>query len=268
MKRDQLDYVQFDVDFFDKPKIQAVMYLGGCEAVCFLIRLYMALGRSTNAEMSKRQALGVAYSLRIEDELANKIITHCIAEGMLLGSGEENGLDEIISAKRIAEDQENIAQKREIWREKENKRKKRESISKDSLESLNTEDLNTEDLNTLEKKGGQGEEKQFEWIDSLPIPKNLDETRTKKALKAWAKYAAGSIPALKFSEIQAEALLSIADGYGQEIFSKAVRLSVTRGYKNIIFEAVISKNSEKEDLEKSRLRADRQEWIPSWEKSV
>lgn len=177
--RAQLDHVLLDVDFFDKPKARALLFKFGPLAQLYLIKLYAALSRATNAIISQDAALGIAWELRIESG-ALEILDFCISEEML--ERVEGG----ISSARVAEDQEKLANARERWR-------KSKGVHEDSTENprgtgvegarkcelLNTEDLNTEDLKS---------KKETVSFENVVIPDTFDRVATVEAVTRWAEY--------------------------------------------------------------------------------
>lgn len=150
-KKAQLKHVLFDSDFFDKPKIKALGYDHGQLAILYLMRLYAALSRATNATMETSAARGIAYEMHLEIDKADEIVTYCASKSILLIDGDQ------ISSERVRADQEKLGEQQEKWREKQKKsRGCLKSVSGDIPEripeSLNTERLNTEDLNLDPKK--------------------------------------------------------------------------------------------------------------------
>ncbi len=188
-KRAQLDHLLLDADFFDKPKPRALIFKFGPIAQLYLIRLYAALSRATNAEISLDAALGVAWELRIEEQ-ATAIINFCLEQEMLIKT--QSGL---LSSKRVADDQERLYQTREKWRGKQERIR---GVSPETYQvtprvtprvtlpkSVNTDLLNTEDLNTEDLK----ENSQPPETEVLTLPNDLDTPKVRAALKLYcAKY--------------------------------------------------------------------------------
>jgi hypothetical protein len=155
-KRDQLSHLLIDVDFLDKPKVKALLHRFGPLAQFYLIKIYMALSRATDAEMSIDAAKGLAWEIRLEDEA--DAILECLLEQEMLHSPRAG----IISSERVAKDQEALAESRERWRAKKGAAASPPSprlprrFPGDSPETpppiprkcVKSEDLNNEDLKT------------------------------------------------------------------------------------------------------------------------
>lgn len=146
-KRAQLDHLLIDVDFFDKPKIKCLAYEHGQLSVLFLIRIYTALSRATDARIKKTICGAIAYEMRIEKDEAERVISYFITEGLLHSDGE------FVESHRVSKDQEALFIKRKKWREAKETDEKdagseggKSEEGGDFREYLNTEELNTEGI--------------------------------------------------------------------------------------------------------------------------
>lgn len=184
MKRDQLDYVQFDVGFFSKPKHKALKYKFGNMSLLCLISVLCDMGAATNAEVDT----DVFYATCADYEIQNSsdLLDYLLQNGILFLA--ENGK---LSNTRVVKDQESIASKRELWRERQKKiREKKEShdnVTRDnnveSVVTLNTEDLNTEDLNIKKEKDKPKKEPEV-----LTFPTKLDNEPCRNAWNSWLEH--------------------------------------------------------------------------------
>lgn len=116
--RVQLDHVLIDVDFLDKPKVVALMARYGHVSALFLIQVMATLSKATNAEMDVYAAYGLGAKFFIPLDQAKTIVDHCVKEEMLSLNGE------LLTQRRVAEDQEKCAVARA--RKAENQRLYRE----------------------------------------------------------------------------------------------------------------------------------------------
>jgi hypothetical protein len=181
MSRAQLDHLLLDVDYFDKPKVKAAIFKFGPIAALLLIRVDCLLSRATNALIPRDAARGAAYELRIDSDLADKILDFAISTEMLQGDSEN------LTSARVAEDQEKLFRTREKWREKNEKKKSNSGVPIESTNGntpipVNTEQLNTEDLKDLKK-----DSQPFEEIDPdrIMLPPQLNTPEFRSALKPW-----------------------------------------------------------------------------------
>lgn len=150
MKRDQLDYVQFDVGFFSKPKHKALKYKFGNMSLLCLVSVLCDMGAATNAEVDT----DVFYATCADYEIQNSsdLLDYLLQNGILFLA--ENGK---LSNTRVVKDQESIANKREQWRDRQNKNRdkgvSKGRVTRDNgvtLKIMNTEDH--EDLNLKKEK--------------------------------------------------------------------------------------------------------------------
>lgn len=181
-KRAQLDHLLIDVDFFDKPKIKCLAYEHGQLSVLFLIRIYTALSRATDARIKKTICSAIAYEMRIEKEEAERVISYFISEGLLDSDGD------FVESHRVSKDQEALFIKRKKWRNAKESDEKdagsgggKSEEGGDFREQLNTEQLNTE---CIHSEGVQGE-----IVPQIPFPE-LDTPEIRDALKLWARKSA------------------------------------------------------------------------------
>jgi len=108
----QVDYIRFDTDFFDKPKIKGLIHRQGQESVLLLIRLLCAMGRATDGYLSRDswEAIGIECGLKLErtEEIVNYFLIQRICSGSLENLGNE----------RVQQDQAALAKRREATRER------------------------------------------------------------------------------------------------------------------------------------------------------
>lgn len=206
-KRVQLQYLQFDFDFFHKPKIIAVKYKFGAGGLVALMDCLCKMAKGTDAEIPVDCARALCEQYEIADPDA--FITYCLS----LQIFEVGSSDLYITNSRVAEDQENVARKQEDWR---NKKRQQRDICGTTAGSVNTEDLNTEDLKKEEKE----------------IAKQLS-TITPEAFNAVKRWAAHRKKlCLSFDSMAAEALQMQYAGRSDALI-RDINASITANSRNI-----------------------------------
>lgn len=241
--RAQLSHVLLDVDFFHKPTIKALRRKYGLSALVAYQEILCQVSRATNAEIEADTALASAEEFDVSEPEA--FLEYCLTHGLL-----HKTQDDKITQERVIEDQERLAKSRDDYRKRQEKsrvsRVTEGEITRDTTQkkhfSVNTEDLNTEDLNLEEGVQGGKPLDPHAWIDRCVVLSTFDEARMRRALRAWAKHCEAAFPRINFNEIQAEALQSVGQNYGERFF-EAVKLSIKNGWRTVCFEALPAPNS-------------------------
>lgn len=230
MKRDQLDYVQFDVGFFSKPKHKALKYKFGNMSLLCLVSVLCDMGAATNAEVDT----DVFYATCADYEIQNSsdLLDYLLQNGILFLA--ENGK---LSNTRVVKDQESIANKREQWRERQNKKrdnqKKDPIVTRDkgqeSRVTLNTEDLNTEDHEDLNIKKEKDKPKKEPEV--LVFPEKLDNYACRQAWNAWLEHKKSRGERYKSVQSQQQKLKEWAEA--PEEFIAAINFSMGNNWAGI-----------------------------------
>lgn len=106
----QLEYIRFDTDFFDKPKIKGLVRRHGQDGVNLLIRLLCAMGRATDGAISRDAWEFIGEEADVTVERTEQIIDYCLEQHIL--GGDKNSLTNA----RIQTDQEALERKRDSTR--------------------------------------------------------------------------------------------------------------------------------------------------------
>jgi hypothetical protein len=227
--RAQLDHLLIDVDFLDKPKVKALLHRFGPLAQFYLIKIYMALSRATDAEMSIDAAKGLAWEIRLENQ-ADAILEYLLEQEML-----HSPRAGFISSERVVKDQEALAESREKWRAK-----KGGAVSPPSPriprrfpgdspetpppippESVKSEDLNNEDLKTKEDTPAKPP------VSAAALGWQADEL---EVLQRWCEYRRRK--RLQLDEIQLEALVA-QWAHDRRGFIRSANYAITNGHRNL-----------------------------------
>lgn len=109
-ERAQLKHLLLDVEFFGKPKIRALAIDQGQLSVLFLVRIYTALSAATDAKARKSVAVSIGLEMRFDPSQIDEFLAYCFEERLL----EQDG--NYITARRVIDDQEELARKQKKWR--------------------------------------------------------------------------------------------------------------------------------------------------------
>lgn len=143
-KREKLNHVQFDIQYYNKPKMRAFRKEFLNDGLVAYMDLQLAIADSTNAEIRFSDAISIVKEWLTDQDQAIPMIDYLVERGMLLRYAT-GGID-WISHPRIAEAQESLFVERERWRSykkrkyedstRKPKRKRRESLTQDQDQSL------------------------------------------------------------------------------------------------------------------------------------
>jgi len=143
----QLDYIRFDTDFFDKPKVKAFLQKYGQENVNLFIRILCAIGRSTDGRINRDCADALIYDARIENKQGWEVIIYLLENELLTGTPTK------ISNPRVLDDSQALARKRNATNERVRKhRSQKKQIEAEQAQSDVLETVKTQ-VSQLEKSG-------------------------------------------------------------------------------------------------------------------
>ncbi len=112
MKRDQLDYVQLDIDFLNKPKIKALGFKFGALAQLLVISALLDMGGATNGEIDDDAFNALASIYGFDPQKSIEILNYLLETKILFRADSKK-----ITNSRIIEAQQEVADKRRKWRE-------------------------------------------------------------------------------------------------------------------------------------------------------
>lgn len=109
----QLDYIRLDTDFFDKPKIKALLYKFGHEGLIFFIKILCQVGRSTDCKLNEEQCAALAFESQMPTEKTEEFFSYCLERGLLDGTRTE------LSNSRVRDDVAALEHKRSKARQRQ-----------------------------------------------------------------------------------------------------------------------------------------------------
>lgn len=145
-RRAKLSHGLLNVDFFNYPKVKALLPKFGATAQLFCARLMLMLSNATDAEMSIDAALGDAYEIRLENPEA--VLEYCISSGLFFSPRPG-----VISQTHVVEDQEKLAASQDRWRES---KKKSRGQDVESGAKREPSELSEESEGISSSEGGSG----------------------------------------------------------------------------------------------------------------
>lgn len=155
--RVQLDHLLIDVDFFDKPKVRALIYKHSQLSALLYMRWLMLMSRATNALVTRDALFSIAKEVLSGMGTAiatpESVLSYCLKTEMLTQVSDDSFTNE-----RVVKDQESCAIKREAAAKRQEKFKSKDTPTVNALPTrlpdtvTDTEDLNTEDLKKEEKE--------------------------------------------------------------------------------------------------------------------
>lgn len=144
--RAQLDYALIDVDLLTKPKVVALMARFSPLIGLYYIQLILMLSKATNAEVDVYAAYGAGLAFGVDIETAKLVVAYCVEKEMLQLEGD------VLSQRRVIEDQERLARKRKKNRNGQEAFRNRLQESGDNRLEIDDPDTVTvtEDINKKE----------------------------------------------------------------------------------------------------------------------
>jgi hypothetical protein len=183
-ERVKLKHVQFDTDFFEKPKMEALAFRFGADGVLLYMAVLFAMGEATDGELDTDNIRAKAQRRGWDSDRTESFIAYLLEREMI----HQGSKPFLVSNRRIQEDQESLAAKQRKWRAEKriptgNALEESRNPSGNSSEdlriptgSVNTELLKSEDLKNEDLK-----------TESLTVPGGLDSPELRKAITMWAK---------------------------------------------------------------------------------
>lgn len=225
-ERVQLDHVLLDVDFLCKPKVVALRARHGHVSALYLIQILATLSNATNAEMDVYGAYGLGAMFEISIDNAKAIVEHCVKEKMLSLNGE------ILTQRRVAEDQEKLAarRKRDSDSSKAYRNRLRDTAHQtdastdDSIENIITPVTVTDPVTGIESKDLKKNSK-----PKLTFPPSWGFA-TLEAFSEWQAYRKEIKKPLKNRSYQAQINQFAND---PELFRNLVRRAISKGWQGL-----------------------------------
>lgn len=222
--RVQLNKVQLDHNFFQKPKIIALEYRFGQVGVLLFIQALCDMGKATNGEIDIDCIRARFKGRSLEESKADEFIAYCLEREMFRPGAKPF----LVGNSRIDADQESMAEKQEGWRTKKQLQREKEktnegrkedkqetSTGRMKSELVKNEDLNSSDLFSLKSP----EKLSFYGPETIAAVERWGAQRRKKGRT--------------FDIIQAEALLMSYNGRYDDLV-KGINHSISYDYFTIV----------------------------------
>lgn len=192
LKQVQLKHLLLDVDFFEKPKIKALLYDYGHAGVLLFVAILCDMSKGTNSEIPDSCIKQIAKDYDLNGKPIEEYIQYLITYDLIHRCS--NPL--YLANRRVIQDQTNMREKQDKW--KKAKRRQRESIET-SAGHVNNEYMNSEDRNIENRKSEEGKVKILDFLyfdeislDTWKVKLGDKFDRTCEKLNGWIGEARGT----------------------------------------------------------------------------